>query len=742
MTTSHEEDSELSGGLETLEEEITCPVCQEHFDDPKILPCCHYYCRDCIQLMVDKAGPDQPFSCPECRKETRLPKGGADNFPAAFFVNRMKSAYMQMEKAHKKVEALCEMCSGGKVEAFCRQCTDFICTDCVRSHAKLKVFSGHCVVTLDELKEGGTKHLRASADATTLTCKDHEEPLKIFCFDCNCLVCRDCILIDHAGHKYEFVKKSAAQCRAALRERIAPLQEFQSSVARTAAEIETTRSEISFQGNTIAKTIKTSFRELSEVLGRQESELLNKTSSLVDHKLQALGAQQKALKLVESEVQSVLDLVRRSSLDASDEEVMTVQKNLLARVEEERQKCEKVELEIMEDANLTVSVLPTKTVDSLCREEMAVNLLSVDPTKCSVDTSEFSNAEVGKTLSFHVRSTYSNGMPSGGRLKIDAELKSLDTAFHSSPVHMSGVYKSKGVYTVTCTPEIRGRHQLSVTVDSKPISGSPFDCFVRIPPAKLGRSSRSIEGMKKPWGVAVTNNNTILVTDWKSNRVSVFGRRGQRMEAIATNCFYAPTGIAVNEQGHIFVADGSNAIFKLTPSGKLLKSVTYKDFEFSEPTDVMVGANGHVYICDRGNHRITIFTDELVFIRSVGKRGTGLGEFILPESIAQDPRTGNLYISDYDNHRIHTMTPDKRFLNTFGEDHLESPNGLCIDSVGNLYVADFRKGCIVVFSVPSCKFITMFCLPGPEESNPSGLAVDSDGYLYVCDFFNRRVVVF
>ena len=62
-----------------------------------------------------------------------------------------------MEKAQGKMEALCEMCSRGKAVAFCRQCTDFICNDCARMHGVMKVFAGHKVVTLQELKEGGAK---------------------------------------------------------------------------------------------------------------------------------------------------------------------------------------------------------------------------------------------------------------------------------------------------------------------------------------------------------------------------------------------------------------------------------------------------------------------------------------------------------------------------------------------------------------------------------------------------------
>ena len=36
---------ERQKGIEELEQEVTCPVCQDHFQDPKILPCLHYYCK-------------------------------------------------------------------------------------------------------------------------------------------------------------------------------------------------------------------------------------------------------------------------------------------------------------------------------------------------------------------------------------------------------------------------------------------------------------------------------------------------------------------------------------------------------------------------------------------------------------------------------------------------------------------------------------------------------------------------
>ena len=127
-------------GLEELEDEITCPVCQEHFRDPKILPCLHYYCKECVRQLALRAGTNRPFACPECRRRTVLPQNDPDQLPTAFFVNRMKELRTKMEKAQGKMEAMCEMCSRGKAVAFCRQCTDFICNDCARMHGVMKVF--------------------------------------------------------------------------------------------------------------------------------------------------------------------------------------------------------------------------------------------------------------------------------------------------------------------------------------------------------------------------------------------------------------------------------------------------------------------------------------------------------------------------------------------------------------------------------------------------------------------------
>ena len=87
----------IEKSVEDLEKEITCAICHEHYTDPKVLPCLHYYCKQCIHSLTLRTGINKPFSCPECRKTTTLPEGGVDSLPTAFFINRMKAMHSNME---------------------------------------------------------------------------------------------------------------------------------------------------------------------------------------------------------------------------------------------------------------------------------------------------------------------------------------------------------------------------------------------------------------------------------------------------------------------------------------------------------------------------------------------------------------------------------------------------------------------------------------------------------------------
>uniref|UniRef100_A0A2K6N289 RING-type E3 ubiquitin transferase n=1 Tax=Rhinopithecus bieti TaxID=61621 RepID=A0A2K6N289_RHIBE len=50
---------------EDLQEELTCPICLEYFQDPVSIECGHNFCRGCLHRSWAPGG--GPFPCPECR---------------------------------------------------------------------------------------------------------------------------------------------------------------------------------------------------------------------------------------------------------------------------------------------------------------------------------------------------------------------------------------------------------------------------------------------------------------------------------------------------------------------------------------------------------------------------------------------------------------------------------------------------------------------------------------------------
>ena len=65
-----------------LSEEIKCPICLEACKEPKILPCQHTFCLECLENAAKQNNP-HTVDCPQCRKEYRIPyeKGGVRGFP-------------------------------------------------------------------------------------------------------------------------------------------------------------------------------------------------------------------------------------------------------------------------------------------------------------------------------------------------------------------------------------------------------------------------------------------------------------------------------------------------------------------------------------------------------------------------------------------------------------------------------------------------------------------------------------
>ena len=67
-------DVELS--LESVLDELICPLCIDTFSQPRSLQCLHSYCEKCLEGLQKATKVSEGVRCPECRAWTELPHGG------------------------------------------------------------------------------------------------------------------------------------------------------------------------------------------------------------------------------------------------------------------------------------------------------------------------------------------------------------------------------------------------------------------------------------------------------------------------------------------------------------------------------------------------------------------------------------------------------------------------------------------------------------------------------------------
>ena len=362
--------------LEELESEITCPICQEHYTEPKVLPCLHYYCKKCILKLALRTRSGKSFHCPECRCEATLPEGGVDNLKTAFFANRLKSKVTTLQRAHGKVEVKCELCTAsppGVAEAFCRQCARFICKECVLIHTKIQTFVSHEVASLEDLKHGRAKPI-AVKEPPTSKCEVHEEPFIIYCYDCSGLICQHCTLKDHLGHNYEFTKKAAPGTKAKLLKDIQPLKTLQDQVIKAGEKIHVTTAAIEAQKQTSIDNLHTSFMELHNILEQREQELVEDVSTVAQQKLQKLSQQEKTLSLASAELQSVVDYTERCVSLSTDNELVSMDTEIRKTIQQKIQEHSKSgrSLEPVKEADMAVEVTCAEALQQLCLTEANV----------------------------------------------------------------------------------------------------------------------------------------------------------------------------------------------------------------------------------------------------------------------------------------------------------------------------------------------------------------------------------
>ena len=714
--------------LEDLEKEVTCAVCQEHYTDPKILPCLHYYCKQCILRLTLRTGNNKPFSCPECRKDTTLPEGGVEELKSAFFINRLKSMYVKHKKALSK-QAHCEICTNPQAlaEAFCQQCDKFACKSCMHMHSVMKaLFDGHNIVSIDQLLKIKAEELVPKNPAHS-KCEVHGELLKIYCFDCNKLICRDCTVKDHKDHDIEFNNVAADNKKKELMESLKPLRGVEDSLSRALEEVSHTEREVEAQGDSVANTIETSFEELHTILETRKQQLLEEAGRRVREKMEKLKGQEENLSIASAVVCSVIDYTEQYVKLCSDDEVMSMHTEISQRIKEEVEEHNKPgnRLEPVEEPDMGVEVKCAEAMQLLCYKS---KIKILHPVDYLVVNNIPSMAEVNKKIKMKVVNTIKK--PFISDLNLQCQIKSLPTGSVSRP---KIEVKDAGRYDISYTPSVHGRHELSISAYGQPVPGSPFTMTVYISPAQLDKPVKVWGGVTKPWDIAVNSVGEIIVAELNRDIV-VLDKEGKRLRRIECSQHQIDElrSIAIDNEDNIYFIGLSNN--KIGKSNRNCDKLQVREVQqVKRPGHLNIAVVGNeVMVTERSNEgQIMVYDRELNYVRQITGRSKTLLRRLHPDC------HGNLYICAGDN-TIQVLSKRGDFLRSFSRDHdgvLKIKNPLMVYVCGQyVYVADASLRKTVVFTTEG-NYVTTFGCYG-------GTCVNQDGVLYMCDYYNDKITCY
>ncbi len=217
--------------------------------------------------------------------------------------------------------------------------------------------------------------------------------------------------------------------------------------------------------------------------------------------------------------------------------------------------------------------------------------------------------------------------------------------------------------------------------------------------------------------------------------------------------------VRIDKNDNIWCVDeGANMVIEFDPQGRVLmvlgrkaeavegpaahaETPTARDNLFNRPTDIAWDRAGNSYISDGyGNSRVAKVDKDGNWIKSWGQRGTELGEFHTPHSIAVDA-SGKVYVGDRENKRIQVFDGDGTFLKQWT--NVGAPWAICITPGPKqvLYTSDSVPGRIYKMDLDG-NVLGVFGKAGKQLGQfgwVHEMACPSENTLYVGEILNWRV---
>lgn len=656
--------------------DLQCLQCQEQSSECKVLSCFHTICVSCLE--------NSKFLCPRCQAESiehvykALFRTTDSPTPVDNFANNLR----------------CTGCKTNKLDAVarCVDCANYLCPNCVMAHQFMHCFEGHRVLTLSEHKDEKNGIVSNGETKPNIYCNKHKsETIKYFCRTCIQPVCKECITLEHPPglHECEHFSDAAPKQLEAISNLLQDAKSKATDIRNVLKNVEHISSRLQIQFHKAQNEINDTFLFYRSMLDERKAELLKELDSVFSAKQIALGvATQKGQEQVDN-VYKTCEFFEKLNKCANFYEIVMLRRILDGKLQ----------------GLMTGGV--EQTIQNAGELEFVSNYQAI---------------QVG------VRNTF-------GYVRSNSDVV-IGPSKQPPIARPTGGSSSSGSSVNGSSGSLNGGINCPFSMSSSSQSTSPFESNII---SKRFSSANSLGPFSTTIG-DLNINGINSYEKWSNGGTDIF-QNGDP---------YSLTNGTHNDPMMDLTSKlMSSTIFPPKSQIKRQKMIYHCKFgefgvmegQFTEPSGVAVNAQNDIIVADTNNHRIQIFDKEGRFKFQFGECGKRDGQLLYPNRVAVVRTSGDIIVTERSpTHQIQIYNQYGQFVRKFGANILQHPRGVTVDNKGRIIVVECKVMRVVIFDQAGAVLQKFGCSKHLEF--PNGVVVNDKQEIFISDNRAHCVKVF
>ena len=642
--------------LHNRHDEVSCSVCMCTFTDPKQLPCLHSFCLHCLNGIQRTSGVHGKITCPECRKQFKIPgSGNPSELPTNFRINSLVDVLAIKECSTANVK--CGNCDKRSAQTlYCFQCCSFWCEECILGHNIIRTNKEHKTLALKHFQD---QDIEAVLKRPAFCQKKHheKEELKFFCKSCKVAICNTCAVTLHEGHGKMPLQEATDARKIQINSVITSLKDKMVEKRKEVEQLNQKSMEVQAKVADVKSQVQTNVHKMIAIIEARKQDVFEAVDNQAKKSLESLsqkkGEVENQVKMIESAIEQTESLMKR---------------NFSTEILGFNETFDKILQEQGTHENRDTECIPRF---SFTKSEKLINVLSsegIGNVKTVFSESKAQQSGVKGRAS-------SEAIAGNKRTNVcDSPLEAQVETKRYIPVLSFGQKgESIGILTSPWGVAVNDHDEIAVTeLNNERVSVFSSDgTHLR----SFGREGKNNGEFNQPSGIAFDSFGNIIVADCENDRVQVFDRNGKFLRKFGKHGTQLdhqlknPEGLSINANGDIIVADYGNKLIKIfSSSGDCLRK--FGEAGALDTPYHCIQHGQYFIVSDYGDHSIKIFDLEGKLISKFGKQGNKDGEFNKPRYLSVD-KEGLLMVCDSENYRVQVFELSGKFVTKFGSEGSE-----------------------------------------------------------------------